>query len=88
MIDKIYLTLVIVLIMSLVAVASVEIYVFYQTWKNADTVSCNGLWCEFTTYEGTETINKTTNCYMNGEEVNCSQLYTDIEKYMLKEMNK
>jgi hypothetical protein len=57
----------------LLAIALVfEVGIFIAAYLRADTVSCNWLWCEFTTVRKNETISKT--CYENGALVNCSQV--------------
>jgi hypothetical protein len=50
----------------------VEAVIVLWAFSHADTVSCNWLWCEFTTVRKNETISKT--CYENGALVNCSQV--------------
>jgi len=38
-------------------------------YVNADKVECNFLWCTFTSGE----MYSTSECYINGDEVNCSE---------------
>ena len=53
-----------------------EVYIVYDAYSNADEVSCNWIWCEFTEHKGniTQHVNRSSQCYMNGQEVNCSNL--------------
>ena len=41
-------------------------------FSHADTVSCNWLWCEFTTTIKNETVSKT--CYENGVQIDCAKV--------------
>lgn len=54
----------------------VEVIIIGTAYINADEVTCNFLWCEFTTTRTTQEsrIESITiqNCYLNGEEINCT----------------
>lgn len=50
----------------------VEAAIVLWAFSRADKVSCNWLWCEFTTVVRNATISKT--CYENGVLVNCSEV--------------
>jgi len=51
-----------------------EIGILIFAYFNADEVECNFLWCTFSSsYSGSEYITK-SECYINGIEVNCSEI--------------
>ena len=59
-----------------------EIGLLVFAYVNADEVECNLLWCTFTVKGGTEIHSTTRNqCYINGEEVNCSVVEDYKTKY-------
>lgn len=67
-----------------------EVGLLVFAYINADEVECNLLWCTFTSGESfevhnsysniTQSVTSTSQCYINGEETNCSE----IEKYTNK----
>ena len=57
-----------------------EVGLLAYAYYNADKVSCNLLWCEFTTERTNIESRVTSECYHNGIKVNCSYL-DDYAKY-------
>lgn len=61
-----------------------EIGLLIFAYVNADKVECNLLWCTFTSGDTievrdsfrniTQTTTSTSECYINGEKVNCSEI--------------
>lgn len=70
-----------------------EIGLLFFAYVNADEVECNLLWCTFTSRDTsevnnnysniTQSITSTSQCYTNGEEVNCSEIETYTNKFGL-----
>jgi hypothetical protein len=62
--------------LSLIITCLFEIYFIYTLYINADYVKCNWLWCDFVTQTGEIIINQTMTktCYLDGVQVNCSEL--------------
>ena len=63
------------LIFILLIIGSIfELGLLAIAYFNADEVECNLLWCTFSSsYSSSEYITK-SECYINGEEVNCSEI--------------
>ena len=50
-----------------------EVGLLTYAYVNADRVSCNFLWCTFTTEKQTQNSTSYRECYMNGKKINCSE---------------
>ncbi len=52
-----------------------EVGLLTYAYFNADKVECNLLWCTFTDVRDSKYYsNSFTECYVNGEKVNCSEI--------------
>lgn len=49
-----------------------EVTILCIAYFNADKVSCNWLWCTFSTERGSSII--TEDCFQNGLRINCSDI--------------
>jgi len=68
-----------------------EIGLLVFAYANADKVECNLLWCTFTLGDTievrdsfrniTQTTTSTSECYINGEKVNCSEIDDYTKKW-------
>ena len=58
------------IILTLATIFEVGLLIF--AWVNADKVECNLLWCSFTKVRSQTFINQ--ECFVNGKEVNCSEI--------------
>jgi hypothetical protein len=68
-----------------------EIGLLIFAYVNADKVECNLLWCTFTSGDTievrdsfrniTQTTTSTSECYINGEKVNCSEIDNYTKKW-------
>jgi hypothetical protein len=68
-----------------------EIGLLVFAYVNADKVECNLLWCTFTSGDSieikdsysnfTSSITSTSQCLVNGQEVNCSEIENYTKKY-------
>ena len=58
----------IILIISILFESSILAYGYI----NADEVNCNFLWCEFTKTNTFSEVTSNSKCFINGEEINCS----------------
>ena len=68
-----------------------EIGLLVFAYVNADKVECNFLWCTFTSGDSieikdsftniTQSITSTSQCSVNGREVNCSEIENYTKKY-------
>lgn len=68
-----------------------EIGLLIFAYVNADKVECNLLWCTFTSGDTievrdsfrniTQTTTSTSECYINGERINCSEIDDYTKKW-------
>jgi hypothetical protein len=56
-----------ILVLCFILEAGLLAYAYF----NADSVTCNLLWCEFT--QERTNMESRSECYVNGERINCSQ---------------
>jgi hypothetical protein len=63
-----------------------EVGILAFAYFNADKVSCNLLWCTFTTERSSSHSYSSSECYMNGVKVNCSES-VDVDKIMDEAFN-
>jgi len=87
--DSILKKLGVIFLFVLVIGSLFEIGLLIFAYVNADKVECNLLWCTFTsgyTIEVrdsfrniTQTTTSTSECYINGERINCSEIDDDIK---------
>lgn len=75
MLNRLGIAFLVILSIGVLAEAGMLIY----GYTHADKVSCNFLWCTFTSSKGTEVISRT--CSMNGQPINCSEIDTKFPDF-------
>jgi hypothetical protein len=55
----------------------VECGILLYAFINADRVECNLLWCTFISEKESYSIKSTSECFVNGEKINCSEFPGD-----------
>jgi hypothetical protein len=70
--DSITNAIIIFCVVLLVVFGGIEAIVLVSSYVTADKVSCNWLWCEFTTERGTANITISRECRVNGVITDCS----------------
>ena len=77
--DMVQLKTAVILFVIIMAVATIaEAAILLYSYLNADKIKCNWIWCEFTTEH--RTIEQNSECYTNGQRVNCSE-FRDQEHF-------
>ena len=62
-----------------IIVSLFELGFLVYAYFNADKVTCNGIWCEFTQERTTIESRVSSECYKNGIQVNCSNNINNID---------
>ena len=70
LLERLGITFLVLILISILFEGGILLYGFL----NADKVECNLLWCSFKTQNSVSS----KECYINGEQVNCSK-FNDIE---------
>lgn len=64
----------IILVILIIAELLFLIYTYRKAKSNGDTVECNWVWCTITTKTTIKTSSNYTQCFINGEPINCSNI--------------